>query len=339
MNDIKISVLVTFFNQKEYVDRAISSIIQQKIDYKIEIVIGDDGSDDGTLDRINAWIDKYPDIISLYIMERDNGSYIAGTRASQNRLNILKHVRGEYFIFLDGDDYFSNELKLAKQVEILDSVLYQDCVCCGHKITALYSDGSTHIFDGTQKLKEGVVPSIKYWKDSYLHTDTLLIRSSVIPLLAINELKESFNDNLITFAVIQFGNIYYIDEPMAIYDQTMSGIWTSEKEVIKWIRKMTVVDICQRINPKMKKATMHRMAGCWTHLYKMRNEINIDGTQKYIDLAKRNNYKFTLMWLSYNDLSYIQQKYLVLLTLWYAKSEIMHRIMSFIYHRIIPFNS
>lgn len=44
---VKLSILVTFYNQEEYVDRAMNSIFSQKTNFDYEIIIGDDGSSDG----------------------------------------------------------------------------------------------------------------------------------------------------------------------------------------------------------------------------------------------------------------------------------------------------
>ena len=59
MNDYKISVLVTFYNQEMYVDKALTSIFDQKTDFDFKVIIGDDGSTDGTVGRIKKWMEKY----------------------------------------------------------------------------------------------------------------------------------------------------------------------------------------------------------------------------------------------------------------------------------------
>ena len=101
MDNIKVSVLITFYNQERYVDRALQSVFEQKTNFDFEVLVGDDGSSDGTCNSVNSWKEKYPNIIKLYVMEREGEGHIAGFRASRNRLNLLKHVKGEYFIYLD----------------------------------------------------------------------------------------------------------------------------------------------------------------------------------------------------------------------------------------------
>ena len=119
---MKLSVLVTFYNQKDYVDRALRSILLQNTDFEYEILVGDDGSTDGTLDKIKEWQAKYPNKISVYIMDRQEGKkYNSSFRASRNRINLLKYVKGKYFTYLDGDDYFCNNNKFQKQIAFLEN--------------------------------------------------------------------------------------------------------------------------------------------------------------------------------------------------------------------------
>ena len=60
---MKVSVLVTFYNQEDYVDEALQSVFDQKCDFDFEVLIGDDGSTDGTMAKLQKWKQKYPDTI------------------------------------------------------------------------------------------------------------------------------------------------------------------------------------------------------------------------------------------------------------------------------------
>ena len=92
---VKLSVLVTFYNQEEYVDRAMNGIFSQKTNFDYEIIIGDDGSSDGTHRKIEEWQEKYPGKIRLVVQPREPGKkYLSGERASNNRLSLLKYITG-----------------------------------------------------------------------------------------------------------------------------------------------------------------------------------------------------------------------------------------------------
>ncbi len=298
----RVSVLVTFYNQEKYVDQTLKSIINQKTDFDIKVLIGDDGSTDKTRDIVEKWMDRYPGKIELYVTERTPEEHVAAFRASRNRLNLLNHVNTEYFIFLDGDDYFTYEEKLQKQVAILDNPDNSDCIACGHNIDLLYPDGR-RIPTTSARIKEGKYGPKEYWGSLYFHTNTLLARSSVIPTIDCKLLENNFSDNLITFMFIQQGYLYYIPESWAVYLQTGDGIWTGGKAVINHIRSMFTYDLCNQINPGMKKETTRKCSGAWMSLLKIRNRINASELKFLSEEAKDKNMTNAYNWIHYRELS------------------------------------
>lgn len=306
MKDIKVSILVTFYNQEDYVDQAMKCIFEQYLKYQFEVIVGDDGSSDATVSKVQEWQKGHPNI-SLYVMKRNEEQAIGGFRASRNRLNLIHHVKGEYFIFLDGDDYFSNRNKLQKQIEILDNEDNRDCIACGHNIDFLYPDGT----------KKKAIPDSfvgkkydlqEYWNSTmYIHTDTLLIRSSVIPKLPCDLVQNNFNDNMITYLALQNGKIYYLPESMAVYLQTGNGIWTTGKAVVNNLRNMFLYDLCLMINPDAKAGTIKRFGYSWTELFKLRRQIIRAELEVYEAEAEDKRMKNSYQWIRYNELTLVEK--------------------------------
>lgn len=327
----RVSVLVTFYNQEKYVNQALSSVINQKANFGIKVLVGDDGSTDSTRDIVRQWMQKYPGKIEMYVMERRPGNHIAGFRASQNRLNLLKHVETDYFIYLDGDDYFNYDGKLQHQVDILDATENADCIACGHNTDMLYPDGRCKPITSVE-LKEGKYAPKYYWRKVYFHTDTLLIRSLVIPSINTALLENNFNDNMITFSIIQNGNLYYIPESWAVYLQTGDGIWTSGKVIVNHIRNMFLYDLCNQINPDMEKETTHRFWSTWISLYRLRNKIDSSELQSFSDEAKVRNMHNSYNWIHYGELRWIQRRVMCLKTFGKCWREILWGMLAKIYH-------
>ena len=138
---MKISFLITFYNQEDYVKNSLDSIlnIDKSIDW--EILVGDDGSSDNTIENIQPYLKAYPNNIYLYIMPRDfNKRYDSVKRASANRLNLLKHSKGDFFCILDGDDYFCDRdfVNIAIDKFIRDTSI--SVVAFRHKIVCCHSE-------------------------------------------------------------------------------------------------------------------------------------------------------------------------------------------------------
>ena len=282
MENTKVSVGITYYNQIDDVYRSIKSVLDQVTTFSFEILIGDDGSNDGTWEKVLEWENRYPGIIKAFQRRRDDGVSATGFRASRNRLNLLEKFRGEYFTFLDGDDYYIDRMKLQQQVDILDNESNRDCMVCAHDIMYVYKDGKKKAKYGN-KLKEGRYNGKEYWKKWYFHTNTELIRKTAMDGLDIDLIANNYNDNYITFLSFQKGSIYYIPKAMAAYVQTGKGIWTGQKRIINLIRNMYICDLIYNHNPSYKRETDIRFRGTWIELFRSRKDIN----DKYLEMYNR----------------------------------------------------
>lgn len=296
--DFKVSVLVTFYNQEKYVDKALGSIVSQVTDFNVKIIVGDDGSSDRTCDIVNSWISKYPGSIELYVMPRGEGPHTPGFRASRNRLELLKKVDTEYFIYLDGDDYFTSDSKLQRQADILDKEENRDCIACGHNSYRLYTDGRKEPATDPS-LPECKITASEFWKKHYIHTDTLMIRSRIKDQIDHRLLENSFNDVMITYSAVQYGKIYYYPEYQSVYLQTNDGIWTGGNTVVNMIRVMMFYDLACKINPKMKYQSLCRFGFAWEELYKARRNISDSKLEPYIAEAGDKGFRTVLKWCGY----------------------------------------
>jgi glycosyltransferase involved in cell wall biosynthesis len=105
-----------------FIRQAMDGIMMQKTDFKVEVVVGDDFSTDGTLEIIKSY--NNTDSIDIKILHRRKGGDYWRKRKKLGRLynftNILENCTGKYIALLDGDDYWTDPLKLKKQVDFLE---------------------------------------------------------------------------------------------------------------------------------------------------------------------------------------------------------------------------
>lgn len=95
---MRISVIVTSFNQKKYLIEAIESVLSQTFQ-PYEIIIADNHSSDGSVDVIRGYAKRYPGQIVTLFRDRNIG-------ISANKNKALEQVQGDYVTILDGDDRF-----------------------------------------------------------------------------------------------------------------------------------------------------------------------------------------------------------------------------------------
>jgi glycosyltransferase involved in cell wall biosynthesis len=127
-----VSVAITAFNSADWLARALDSVLEQRTNFPIEIVIGDDCSQDATVRIAHAYRERNPDVIK--VLERTKNAGI-----QRNYYETFERCQGKYIAWLDADDYWTDPEKLAIQVEALESD--PSINLCGHFIRVVSSDG------------------------------------------------------------------------------------------------------------------------------------------------------------------------------------------------------
>jgi glycosyltransferase involved in cell wall biosynthesis len=110
---VLVSVCVVTYNQVEYVQHCLQTILDQKTEFDFELIVGDDCSTDGTREIVREIARRYPDKI-IPILHREN------VGATQNYLAVHNMAQGKYIAHCDGDDYWLPG-KLQYQFSLLES--------------------------------------------------------------------------------------------------------------------------------------------------------------------------------------------------------------------------
>ncbi len=113
--NIEISILMMTYNQEQFVEKALDSVLMQKISVPYEILIIDDASTDKTPEILRMYKKKYPQKISLYLKK------VNSYHPTQNGYFLLSRAKGRFYGVIEGDDYWTDDLKIQKQYEFLIS--------------------------------------------------------------------------------------------------------------------------------------------------------------------------------------------------------------------------
>ena len=121
-----VSISCLAFNHVQYIRVCLDSFLMQKTSFAFEIIIHDDASTDGTKEIIEEYATKYPDII-FPIYQKEN-QYSKGIKPTW--VFNAPRWKGKYIALCEGDDYWTDPLKLQKQVDFLET--NSDYVMCTH---------------------------------------------------------------------------------------------------------------------------------------------------------------------------------------------------------------
>ena len=130
-SDIMVSICCITYNQASYIRDALEGFVNQKTDFAYEVLIHDDASTDGTADIIREYADRYPDLI-FPILQTEN-QYSKGLTNVSGTFNFPR-ARGKYIAMCEGDDYWTDDRKLQKQVDYLEA--NPGCSLCFHSAAA-----------------------------------------------------------------------------------------------------------------------------------------------------------------------------------------------------------
>lgn len=136
-----VSVSVATYQHKNYIKDCLDSILNQQTNFKFEIIVGEDESTDGTREICIKYAEKYPDKIRLFLRDRKLSQlYDKGGNLIKRLNGVLTFgqmsCRGKYVALCEGDDYWTDPLKLQKQVAILEK--HSNINICSHPSFRLY---------------------------------------------------------------------------------------------------------------------------------------------------------------------------------------------------------
>lgn len=214
-----VSICTITYNQESYLRDAIEGFLIQKTEFPFEVIIHDDASTDKTVEIIKSYQARYPGIIHS-IFQQEN-------QFSKGLSYVLKPVyttaRGKYIALCEGDDYWTDPLKLQKQVDFMEA--HPECSLCCHKVQVKYQghEEKDHLFpdlEGDQVFTRDEM----YQKYISATCSVMFRREKVDELVRFLEDFKVGDMPLYSF-YLQFGKFGYIDQVMATYRKHDESYW------------------------------------------------------------------------------------------------------------------
>ena len=111
---MKVSIICTNYNKGDWVREAIDSFLNQKTNFDFEIIIIDDASTDHSYEIIQEYQNKFPEKVRTFRNEVNLG-------ITRTWKKVCQEAKGQYIARCDSDDFWTDPLKLQKQVDMLDA--------------------------------------------------------------------------------------------------------------------------------------------------------------------------------------------------------------------------
>jgi len=244
---MKISFLVTYYNQEQYVRKSLDSILAIEKPDEWEILVGDDGSSDQTVEIVREYIKEYPQHIKLYVMPRDpNEKYDSVRRASANRLNLLEKMTGDIFCTLDGDDYFCDTNFICEAENIFIDNIDITIVAFGYRYVLNDQLGKEFILPAGVTNRR--VDKNLFLRKFYLHAGGCVHRKC-FDNKRIEYIKQLgyFDDNNIVINSLNYGEMFAVNRPIYAYRQTGQSVYTSMNELEQAVLNVQGMDVDMKL--------------------------------------------------------------------------------------------
>jgi len=216
---ILVSICCLTYNHEKYIRECLDGFLMQKATFDFEILIHDDCSTDKTANIIREYETRYPDIVKP-IYQTEN-QYSKGVRVSMT-FNFPR-ARGEYITMCEGDDYWTDPLKLQKQVNFLEN--NKDYNLCVHN-TDIIKEGEILKKEWRWSPKRTTFTVEDYIYGLFFHTSSVMFRNFENRVF-IKDSRILQGDISLFLSVINDKKVHFIGDVMSYYRLHDGGITQS----------------------------------------------------------------------------------------------------------------
>lgn len=220
-----ISVCIPTYQQHDYIRGCIEGALMQQTSFPFEIVVGDDGSVDGTTEICMEYAEKYPDKIRFYNRTRelcrvfDEEGHIEIEQAG-NWWWTLQDGRGKYIAICEGDDYWIDPLKLQKQVDFLEG--NPEYIMCFHNaIKYFVHNNNVELFDRWIVDKDlSMYDAVHNW---FVATASIVCKKEMVCNWPDWLVRIYSSDYTLVLYCSHMGRVRYLNQIMSVYRFNLVG--------------------------------------------------------------------------------------------------------------------
>jgi len=225
-----VSILCAVYNHELFIRDALEGFLMQETDFPVEIIIHDDASTDGTADVVREYVLRYPRLIRG-VYQREN-QYSKGRR----HFKMLREmVLGRYIAHCEGDDYWTDPRKLAKQVKYLES--HPEAVLSFHDVVSV--DEHKRIIESSKiralsgdKRQKKKLSCFSAINRALIPTLSIVYRKYHVKA-APERMKVANGDKYFFAMLSEFGELHDIGEEMGAHRRHSGGVWTAKEPAAK----------------------------------------------------------------------------------------------------------
>jgi len=216
-----VSISCLTYNHDKYIRDALAGFLIQDTIYAYQIYVLDDASTDNNVNIIKEYQSKYPNLFQCFFLKEN-------TWQKPNRLQIAKPYldarnRGKYIAMCEGDDYWTDPLKLQKQVDFLES--NPEYSMCVHNAIVHFEDVENRDYFFNPANQKSIITTEDLIEKWSFATASILFLARFQPDID-NEMSSRIHnaDLFLALMVSLHGPIKYIPDVMSVYRRSIYAI-------------------------------------------------------------------------------------------------------------------
>lgn len=236
-----VSICCITYNHEKYIKQCLDGVLMQQTNFEFEVLIHDDASTDDTTVIIREFEKKYPNIVKPIYQTENQYSKGINPDFTYN----YPRAKGKYIAVCEGDDYWTDPLKLQKQVDFLEE--NEDFGLVHTNYEKYYEESNTLMTHNRENYLLQDENSF-YFKTGDLRTCTVLFRAKWIP-----KIEELFSQDFMQDAVIgdrpiftmiaSVSKIYFLNDITCVYRITSTSSASHFEDLYKYYNFLLKVTI------------------------------------------------------------------------------------------------
>lgn len=216
---ITVEVVMFTYNHASFVEQALRSVLAQQTDAQLSLRIHDDASTDDTVQIIQRVLADAA--IPVTLVQAAENRYSKGIAFFHE---FMAQSTSQYLAILDGDDFWTDDSKLQRQVEVLERL--PAAALCHHPVLEHSSGTLTAIDWPPADYRDETIQGSRLSVHNFISTSSVLLRTAMLPKAmpaGFNQLK--IGDYPIWSLTCSRHEIAFVDRHMSAYRVHESNIW------------------------------------------------------------------------------------------------------------------
>lgn len=234
-----LTVCLVTYNHEKYIEQCLESILLQQTDFDFAIHVGEEDGSDATREIVEEYTRKYPDLIKLFKWDKKDKILVDGMSTGRyNFKETFKSTSSKYVAYCDGDDYWTDPLKLQKQVDFLEN--HPDFAICFHDVD-IFDQERQMVLPNTSTRKVDHTTDISdLASGNYIHAASIVMRNDFNFPDWFD--KVYLGDWALYMLQVKNRKIKRLNQVMAVYRVHASGLWAKQDQKIRILHTIETME-------------------------------------------------------------------------------------------------